>query len=102
MTKHLSAPLGTEPDCFYLYDRLFVVSEIFRLTQIEHVSRRDEGHEVHPRGERHHADQDEPYVVDAATKQDDAEETGEEDRAACSVPITHLEEEKERRGDTKR
>lgn len=64
------------------------------LTEVEHVRRRDEGHEENPRGERHHADQDEHHVAEAATKHDDAEETGEENHAAGGVPITHLEEDR--------
>lgn len=69
--------------------------EILSLTKVEHVSCRDKSHEVDPRGERHHADQDERHVADVATKHNDAEVTGEEDHAACRVPITHLEEERD-------
>lgn len=65
------------------------------LTEVERAGCCDEGHEVNSRGERQHADQDEHHVADAATKHNDPQETGEENHAACCVPITHLEEEKE-------
>lgn len=64
------------------------------LTEVEHVRRRDEGHEVDSQGERQHANQDDRDVADgAAAEQHDAEETGEEDRGACCVPVTNLEKE---------
>lgn len=72
-----------------------VTQEVLSLTEVELVSCRDEGHEVNSRGERHHADQDEQHVADASTERNDTEETGEENHAACCVPITHLEEERE-------
>lgn len=62
------------------------------LTQVEHVGFCDEGHEEDSRGKRHHADQDEHHIADAATEHKDTEETGEKNHAARSVPITHLEE----------
>lgn len=65
------------------------------LTEVERVRRSDEGHEVNSRGERHHADQNEHHVVHAATKYNETEETGDENHAACCVPITYLEEEEE-------
>lgn len=63
------------------------------VTEVEHGGFRDKGHEVDSTGERQHADQDERYIADPATKGNDAEETGEEDDAAGRIPITHLEEE---------
>lgn len=71
-------------------------SELLSLTEVEHVGRRDEGHDVNSRGERQHADQDERHVADAAAKRDDTEEAGEENRAACCVPVTHLEQVRQR------
>lgn len=67
------------------------------LTEVERVRRSDEGHEVNPRGERHHADQNEHHIVHAATKYNETEVTGDENHAACCVPITYLEEEEEER-----
>lgn len=62
----------------------------FRLTEVEHVRRRDEGHEVDSRGEGHHSDQDERSVSDAAAKQHDTQKAGEENGAAGCVSVTHL------------
>lgn len=68
------------------------------LTEVEHVCCSDKGHEVDPRGEGHHAEQDEQHVVHAAPKHDEADEAGEEDHAARRLSVSHLQVEENKQG----
>lgn len=69
---------------------------MFSLTQVKQRGGCDKGHKENSRGKWNHANQDDHHITEAATKRHNTEVTSDEYHAACSIPITHLEEERDR------